>query len=212
MSIALADLVGQLEENVPAQDGTPSADQYKQAIKDAVAAFSHRAGMVRRHTINVVSNTAAYDLPADFFKLIRLETIQGQFEKLLVTGTGLIPLSATLQEEHEITGLRITLDPTPTYNLARYLWYKAQHVLNDDAEYEHMTEDIAGIVLAKATGNAWRLVASRVAKRAGWKYQVGDVMIDKTNVDKALATWVADFDTEFEKRLKAYIGPEGMAG
>ena len=46
MTKALADMITELQEDVPAVDGVPSDAQYERAIKDAVREFSRRCGIV----------------------------------------------------------------------------------------------------------------------------------------------------------------------
>jgi len=212
MAIALSDLVTQLSGLVPAVDGTPTNTQYQDAIKSAVRAFSDKAGMKRLHELPVVSGTATYTLPDDFIKEINLE---GAFETAVkypgvaITGNGIVPLSgdSRLTEEALYNGLTLTIIPTPAYTSTRYLWYKAGHVLDESNEYPYMTEHIADIIMVKAQGNAWRVVADRVIKQ-GWKYSFGDVTIDKSAVGKQQGEWMGKFDTEFDKRVAAYVGTQ----
>src|SRR4051812_19286525 len=75
MSITLASLVARLEADVPAVSSVPSADQYSQAVKDAVADLSRRASVTRVSTLTIVAGTASYALPSDFQRLIRLAQI-----------------------------------------------------------------------------------------------------------------------------------------
>jgi hypothetical protein len=217
MAVRLFDLLHELEGLVPAQDGTPSTAQYLNQVKDAAVALSHKAGMKKLFEFNVVSGTAEYTLPDDFLKLIKFEELTGQYPGLLVQESGLVPLNTlAVTNQCVIAGRTLTIVPTPTYSLTRYLWYKAGHVLTrdeDDREvYEDMTYEVSRLVLAKATASAWRVVGGRVARDQAWKYQIGDVMIDKTNLTKSLSGWISDLDKEFESRVKDYLGNTGMRG
>ena len=213
MAVTLAALTTRLSDEVTAVDSVPSAGQYSSAVKDAVAAFSNRTGFKKLHEFSVVSGTAAYTLPDDYLKLIKFESLYGNgawYGDDLVTGQGIIPMNSAMYEErHTIAGKTLTLHPTPTYSSTRYLWYKAGHTLDGDQAYPDMTDEMIPIVIAKAQANIWRMIAARVSRSDGWKYQVGDVMIDKSNVGKALSTWVSDYDTEFEALVKAYVGTVG---
>lgn len=209
MGIALSDLVTQLQGLVPAVGGTPSSTQYQDAIKSAVRAFSDRAGMKRLHQLPVVNGTDTYALPTDFIKLIKLENPYESAVKhgnVAITGQGIVPLSeGSLCEEVLINGHVLTLVPAPTYTTTRYLWYKAGHVLDEDNEYPYLTDHTADIIMVKAQGNAWRVVADRVIKQ-GWKYTFGDVTVDKSSVGKQQGEWVGKFDSEFDKRVTDYVG------
>jgi len=75
-----------------------------------------------------------------------------------------------------------------------------------------MTERTASIIYVKAQANAWRIICGQISRNKAWKYQMGDVMIDKTKVGDALKGWVADLDTEFDERVTKLIGPLGGLG
>ncbi len=216
MSIALADLVTRLQGEVPAQDSTPSATQYNDAVKDAVHAYNGRIGRRKYAEIAVTSGTAVYALPADFMKVIELISVGAAVAGgVLINHTGIIPVSSTWTEEHTIAGRSITFIPTPAYTLSRYLWYKAGHVLSGtspDEEYADMLDYEVSVIMLKAQAIAWRLVGTKASRTKGWKYQIGDVMIDKSNVGKQLSGWMSDFDTEFDRRINHLIGTVGMMG
>lgn len=216
MSIPLFDLVTRLELDVPAQDSTPTDAQYVFAVKDAVSAFGRKAGRKKLFEMNVVSGTASYALPADFLKVILLRPITETYDGVIVNGQGVIPLdTGVINDQYTIEGSNIVLHPTPTYSLTRNLWYKAGYALTADDDtgdpvYADMTEEVADIILLKAQAAAWRAIGGKVSSSQAWKYQIGDVTIDKTNLGKSLTGWIGDLDREFENRVKDYIGPVGM--
>ena len=78
MSIALSALVSRLQSDVPARNDLPSSAQYEQAIKDAVSDYSGRRPLRKLTTLSIVSGTSTYDLPDDFLKVIRLESLLSQ--------------------------------------------------------------------------------------------------------------------------------------
>jgi hypothetical protein len=213
MSISLSDLVARLAIDVPAQDGYPAASQYEDAVHDAVHALNDRYTAKRLHEFATVSNQADYALPADFLGVIQFSPLVSD-GNVLITASGLVPvpLFGFAEEEITISGETLTIHPTPTYALTRQLWYKAGHVLDGSDAYPTMTARIASIVSIKAQANAWRLVCGKVSRGKAWKYQIGDVMIDKTNVGKALKEWVSDYDGEFDDRIKSLIGHAGGLG
>lgn len=209
MSVALADLVARLTAAVPAYGGVPTSTQYELAVKDAVMDFSRRAGMKKLATLSIVAGTAAYSLPNDYLKFIRFENEGVFLNGLQITSQGIIPLNGPIVEQHTIAGLTITFYPTPQFTGPRYLWYKAGYQLTTGA-YADMTDEVASIIMLKAQALAWKLVGGKAGTTAGWKYTVGDVTIDKTNVGKILGEWTRGFDGEYEERVKAYIGTVGL--
>lgn len=213
MSITLDDLTTRLALDVPAQDGYPSFTQYSDAVKDAVHALNDRYAVKRLHEFATVVNQADYTLPDDFMGVIQFAPLIGD-GNVLITPGGLVPLpqSGFVAEEITIVGETLTIHPTPLYALTRQLWYKAGHVLDNADTYPNMTDRIASIVSLKAQANAWRLVCGKVSRSNAWKYQMGDVMIDKTNLGQALKGWVGDYDSEFSERVKSLIGHAGGLG
>lgn len=214
MSVALSTLTDRLEGSVPPVDDVPTPSQYQDAVTDAVSTFSRRVGNRRQYQINVVSGTAVYALPDDFQKVIKLEPLESgsaRYGDTLIISGQLYPASQGLYEEtHTIAGNTITLYPTPTYTAVRYLWYKAGFVISGDSNYADMVDSMIPIIMAKAQGNIYRMIAARVARSDGWKYKFGDVEIDKSGIGKALGGWVSDFDSEFERLVTDYIGTVGM--
>src|SRR5687768_4507420 len=98
MSTELSDLIDKLQSKVPARNDVPSDSQYRQAVIDAVDDFSLRASREKITTLQIVSGTATYDLPADFVKIIKLEGLACG-DGVLNTSAGLIPLSSPMLTE-----------------------------------------------------------------------------------------------------------------
>jgi hypothetical protein len=168
VTITLTSLVARLTADVPAVAGVPSASQYEQAVKDAVADLSRRASVPRVALLTIVAGTASYSLPSDFQRLIRLAQIGvlvpyqppalswGEYPQggTLVTPQGLVPFSGSYREQITVTGATLTIYPTPTTSADRQLVYAAGDALNDAGDaYDTLTEDRASIalLLAKAT-------------------------------------------------------------
>lgn len=190
MTITLASLVARLTADVPAVSGVPSASQYEQAVKDAVADLSRRASVTRVATLAVVAGTASYDLPTDFQKLIRLAAIgvpyplessyrdYGAYQGgTIVTPAGLVPFSGSYREQITITGNQLTIYPTPTSSASRQLVYAAGDALNDDGDaYPTLTEDRASIALLLASATCLDRIASspggQASKIAGLGYTI----------------------------------------
>src|SRR6185436_21175762 len=155
MGILLSDLVERLAGDVPAEDGVPSATQYEKAVQDAVRDFSERCGLEQIATLQIVPGTATYDLPADYLKMISLESFTSA-DGVIISAQGIIPISTNWEERHTIRNGKITFYPTPTFSMAREFHYKAAWVPTvidedyADEEYETMGEREARIVLLKA--------------------------------------------------------------
>jgi hypothetical protein len=215
MSILLSTLVARLQEDVPAEDGVPSETQYENAIQDAVRDFSERCGLEQIGTLNVVSGTSTYDLPADFLRMIRLETIANLGEGVLHSADGLIPVSVDWCEKHTIRNGQITFYPIPRYSMARDFHYKAAWIGTDvepegsgdtaDIEYETMGEREARIVLLKAQAIA---LTKQVNATSGdvLKYSLGAVSVDKGSNIEERRRKSETFDSDYLDACAKYNG------
>lgn len=210
MSVSLAELAERVEGAVPARGGVPDAGQYEQCVRDAVADFSRRCPMQRVATLAIVRGTAAYALPADFLRLIRIASPSAG-DGVINSNDGLIPVGPTWRERYTIAGLTITFYPPPAYSMSRDLWYAAAHVLDDSDEYPDLGGDEAGMVLLKAQALALSLQANAVAGNA-WTYQVGDERVDKTKQAESLRNQAKGLNDEYVAAVKAAIGPVGLRG
>jgi hypothetical protein len=208
MSVAFEVLQSRLQAEVPATNDLPSEAQYRSAVTSAVADFAGRLGNVKRVTLPVTAGTATYELPPDFLSVIRLEaTVYG--DVYLPAGGQIVPLSAPLQREtYTVAGRQITFYPTPLATIERTLVYKAGHVLDESQTYPDMTDEEAELVLIKARANLYRYLSMSAAPD-GWRYQIGDVMVDKSNQTKSLSAVASTLDTEYRRRINDYIGPAG---
>lgn len=208
MSTSLATLKSKLQGYIQTVNGRPTDDQYEDAVKLAVTAFNGKVSAIDEATIAVVSGTATYSLPVDFLGFIRLEKI-GYDNTVVQPGGLLIPLSAYADPERTtIRGLTMTIRPSPTYTADRILRYKAGHVL-ESGSYPYMTDEVASVVLVKAKAEVLRLLSTDTPA-AGFKYQVGDFMVDKSGVGRSFGEVISKFDGEFERLTDGMGGPAGM--
>jgi hypothetical protein len=209
MAVSLEALVTRLKGDVAARDGVPSDAQYEQAVEDAVADYSRRNPLRRAFTLSIVGGTATYDLPDDFLKVITLESLTSS-DGVIVSPSGLIPVSATYRERYYVAGAQITFSPTPQYTAGRDLWYAAAHVLDDgDNEYPDMADGDAAIVMLKARSLALDLQANSMAGD-GWMYQVGDEKVDKRGKVENTRQAARDLETQYLQAIEAAIGAVGM--
>jgi hypothetical protein len=212
MSKLLSEMVASLTEDVQAEGGVPSDLQYENAVKEAVLDFSERCGLTQIGTLNVVSGTATYDLPADFLKLIKLESFAG--EGVMHSAEGLIPLSASWTEKHTIRNGQITFFPVPRYTMTRCFSYKAAWILTpaddeyDNDEYETMSEREARIVLLKAQEIALNKVANAQSGTA-IKYSFGAVSEDLGGTSEASRKTAYALQSDYEAACKVYNGTYG---
>jgi hypothetical protein len=206
MTKALADLIVELQEDVPPVDGVPSDAQYERAIKEAVAEFSRRCGLTKNSTIAIVSGTATYTLPDDFLKLIEIENPYSNEHHVIITATGIIPFSELSPFEEEITirDKTMTIFPTPAYSMARFLEYKAAWALAEDDSYP-LTEDEAQIVLLKAKQLCFDKLANASAS-SGFKYTVGNMSVDKSGVSDGYSKRIYELAGEFVQACDRYNG------
>lgn len=221
MSKLLSELVSKLELDVPAEDGVPSTVQYENAVKDAIADFSEQCGLEQIGTLNIVSGTASYDLPADFLKLIRLTALGGE-GVLFSTNSQIIPLSGSSWcEKHTIRNGQITFYPIPRYSIAREFAYKAAWIGTDiepessggeaDIEYETLGEREARIVLLKAKALASTKKANAQAGSA-IKYSFGAVSEDLGGVSEASQKDAKTFEDEYLDACSQYNGQYASYG
>lgn len=209
MSVSLATLKSKLQGYVQQVNSRPTPEQYEDAVKTAVTVFNSKISAVDEATISVVASTATYDLPADFLGIIRLEPI-GYDNTVVQPGGLLVPLSAYADPERvTIRGLTMTIRPTPTYTADRILRYRAGHVLSSGAVYTYMTEDVMNVILVKAKAEALRLLSTDTPA-AGFKYQVGDFMVDKSGVGRSFGEVIGRFDSEFDRLIDRMQGAAGM--
>jgi hypothetical protein len=207
MAVSLAVLKSRLQSAVAARDGVPDDAQYEQAVQDAVADYSSRNPLKKATTLSIVAGTASYSLPADFLKVIALESLTSQ-DGVIISPAGLIPVSATYREKYYVAGGQITFVPTPQYSAPRPLWYAAAYTLDDD-EYPDMTEDVARVVLLKAQSLALGLQANSQAG-SGWAYQIGDERVDKSKMGPGLRDQAKALEDEYLAAVRAQIGAVGM--
>lgn len=208
MTVPLALLIAQLQDDVPARNGVPAENQYERCVRNAVADYGRRNPLRKLTTLAIVSGTASYSLPSDFLRVITLESLTSP-DGVIISGTGLIPVSATFKERYYITGTTITFDPTPTYTVSRDLWYAATYVLDSSSEYADMTQAVADTAMLKAQSLALHLQASKAAQEA-WQYAIGDERVSKERLSEALAKEAKALDAEYQAAVAAAIGPVGM--
>jgi hypothetical protein len=206
MTKTLADMVLDLQEDVPAVDGAPTDAQYERAIKDAVAEFSRLCGLEKNTTLSIVSGTSTYDLPADFLKVIEFDSPFDPEHGIMISATGIIPFGGAVPFEEEITirNRQMVIYPTPAYTMSRYLEYKAAWVLDESDAYP-LTDDEVEIVMLKAKAIAFEKISNASAS-AGFKYSIGNMSVDKSGVSDGYSNRVSDFEARFEKACKAYNG------
>lgn len=179
----LAALKAILQSEVPAVDGVPTSTQYEQAIKDAVNDFSRRCGLAKISSLSIVAGTATYSLPTDFMKLISMDALVGM-DGVIVSSSGLIPISKDWDETWTIVNKQITFYPTPTYALTRYFKYKASWALSGGTDYTTLGDNESEIVLLKAKGICYEKLGNALTGDGVLKYSFGAVSEDLSgNVD-----------------------------
>ena len=206
MTKALADLITELQEDVPAVSGVPSDGQYERAIKDAVREFSRRCGLKKISTLAIVSGTADYSLPADFLDLIQIDDPFDPEHGVIISEGGIIPISqfSRFEEEHTIRNETITFVPTPGYSMTRYFEYKAAWVLEEDDTYP-LTEDEARIVMIKARSIAFEKISNADAG-GDFKYSVGNMSVDMGGISQGYSKRMDQLNDQFLKECEKYNG------
>jgi hypothetical protein len=211
MTITLAALVATLQEDVPAVSGVPSDAQYERAIKDAVIEFSRRCGLKKTATISVIAGTADYALPDDFLAMIEMESPYDPEHQTIVTSTGIIPFGSVatpFEEELTIRNKTLTIVPTPTYTMDRFLEYKAGWALVVDS-YD-LTDDEAQIVMLKAKALVFDKMAN--ANVGGFQYSVGNMSVNKSATSDTYTKRMYELHGDFVKACDIYNGSILMGG
>ena len=207
MAVTLAALASRLQSAVPARDGVPSAGDYEQHVKDAVLQLATDVPLVRLGTLAVVSGTATYELASDFLFLIELEGLAST-DNIIISDAGLVPMPREWEEEFYVEDTEITFDPTPTYTLSRDYRYAALYELTGDEgseTYARLNQNGARIALLYAQYLALTQQANVVAGD-GWRYQIGDEMVDKVNQGKGLASQAQGLLTQYQGLIQSQKG------
>jgi hypothetical protein len=200
MALNLTSLVSQLQDDVPQRGNVPSEVQYADCVQAAVADYGRRRPMLRRTSIDVVSGTAEYSLPADFYKLVT-------FQSALTTGgvmikpTGLVPVPDYFQEDIEVLGRTLRIVPTPAYSWeGRVLKYLAVHVLDDDQQYPYLEEEDAAVFMLKAQAIALRLIANTMSSRVA-DFSVRDVRENRSSPLSEMREQIESLEQDYQQAL-----------
>lgn len=208
MAISQSQLVTQLQSDVPAYNGVPTAEQYVRCVVDALADLSRRAPLQKVTTIQIVAGTAVYAVPTDFVRIIKFawQTLPGQ--RVIITGAGIVPLSATYRERVEVVGGQLTIYPTPTYSLARDLVYAAGYVPDTAGNYANLTEQLQGIAALKAKSLALSHQADAAARQS-WRYATGDQSVNKEALYQAFQAQATENEKKYLAAIAAWVGVVG---
>jgi hypothetical protein len=209
MSVAFSDLVERLKVIFPAQDGSPTTAQYEAAVVSGISEFSQRDNRIKRASIDIVSGTGSYAMPADFLKLVSFDDL---FESSTIVQPGgkLIATNTTMQEElHWFDGTNLVISPPPEYTLTRYFQYKARHVQDDNGNYAELGEEEAEIALIAAQKHMLVMLSGTRAFD-GFSYTFGDVRIDKSNAVKSFGDAIKLLDKQFDERISQYAPTTGI--
>ncbi len=199
MSVTINVLKQLLQSDVPAQDGTPSEEQYERAIKDAVADFGRRAPYPKTGTLNVVSGQSLYDAPLDAVRVLNFVPVEPT-GGLLVTDMLTPVFTTTRPDSVSLAGAKLVVSPRPTYSLSRSYEYMASYALTD-GQYADLPESAISLILLKARAAATRLKAIK-AGGAAIKYAIGDESIDKSGIGRSLSDAAQELDRLYEDAMR----------
>jgi len=189
------DLIRRLKAAAPAVNSVPSDSEYAQLVADAVGQLGADAPVIRSADIAVVAGTATYALPTDcgsVIELVPMPTMGG-----VAISTMLIPLPVGFDESYLVEGATLRIVPTPAYTATRRLRYSAVHVLDSGNDYPMLTEAMARVALLYGQYLVLARQAAAAAAAGGWKYQIGDESVDKTQAGSGVQKLA-------EARLEAY--------
>jgi hypothetical protein len=214
VAISVAALIERLQADVPEYDGAPTGRQYRRAVLDAVSDLSARKPIVKSASLDVISGQASYVLPEDFLRFITLEIPAAQ-DGVIVTGDGVVPIGARslVNWRTEVSGLTLTLDPTPTFDFTYTLRYAAKHALTGNEptdRYETLTDELVSVALLKARSIALGFIAAKVSRDA-WLYKEAEQQVDKRQQSVALRTEAVAANDEYVAAIKA-LAPAQSGG
>lgn len=206
MTISLAQLVARATRDVPEQNGLPDSEQYQRAVTDAIADFGVRLPLYRTATVTIQPGVAAYALPSDFLRFIRLQPVGiAQFGNVAVTGAGLVPLGESPARERIMITTQLVIIPTPAYTGDRTMEYAARYTLDENSAYPTLNEEAAGAVGLKANANLLRLKAGKAAEGA-WSYRIGDESVDKKGLSASMFEAANAAEADYLRRVDALRG------
>ena len=212
MSASVADMAARLEQRVARHNGAPAS--YHACVREAVGQYSQDAPAIRQVDLDIRPEVAAYDLPADFAKVIGLSTGAVVPADVLVSAGGLIPTPPRrpLRPAYTIVGGQIVFDPAPTYATVWALRYAA-HYQEAAGVYPALDANGARIALLYAAYLALSEQAHSAAAD-GWSYTIGAESIDRSKmagIARAEADAALDHYKEVLRRYQRHgrlgIGP-----
>ena len=210
MSVKLARLVTYVMHDVPARNSIPSAMQYEECVKRAIADFGRRKPLVKETTISIEANVAAYDLPDDFLYVIDVEALVTGEGGVLVSPSGLVPISPSFRETYTVANGQITFVPTPTFSVDRRLWYAALYALDSTSQaYTDLTEDLVDVVILKARALAQGIKAGVAADEA-WSYTVGDERVSKEKLAENMRAEAKRLTEAYEAAVRSMTQHTGL--
>jgi len=170
MGLDFATLIAQLKLDVPKRGRVPNEGQYELCVKRSVAKYGRDRPMLKTTTIDVVSGTAEYAMPSDFFKLLTVQEFFVEGRTVLVTETGLIPIGDTWTERFEVQGQTLVIQPEPVYDWSeREVRYLSVHVLttvDSNLVYANLTDADEEIFSQMAQAYALTIIANQMASDA----------------------------------------------
>lgn len=204
-----ADLVERLKSAVPAKSDVPGEADYWQMVEDGVAQVGLDAPVMRSATISVVAGTATYALPSDCGSVIEfsaLPTMGG-----VMISTMLIPVPTGFSESWSVEGTSLVIDPVPAYTASRRLRYSAVHVADSNGDYPLLSENMARAALLYGQYLALSMQAEAGDRAGGFKYQIGDESVDKTQAGKGTQALAEAKLTAYGSAISRLAGGYGSA-
>ncbi len=81
--------------------------------------------------------------------------------------------------------------------------------MDEEEVYPYLEDEMQDIVITKAQAEALRFINAG-AVGDNWKYQFGDVMIDKSNLNASIGSVITQLNEQFDQMVADYVGPIGM--
>lgn len=202
MTSSLLDLTSRLQRSVPIKNGVPA--DYGQLVMDAVNQLGMDVPVITSWQFTTVAGQASYDLPNDFTKLIELAPPTSA-NGVLISNSGLIPITDQWVQNFYIEGMVLRFDPAPQGQITQVLRYAATYLLEETGVFNRLSENAARIALLYAQYLALMEQANLAAGNS-WSYRLGDESVDKRGQGTAVLTQASEMLKNYQAAIKPLQG------
>lgn len=205
--ITTQELIRRIRQNTTTYNNIPNAEQISEFINLAMVDLANSAPHVLSVTIQVTSGQDTYTLPDDFHALKSFDVGAGGGYMIGATMYG---SESTYSEIVKISGLTLTISPTPTSNQDRVLEYYARHIRVND-EFPYCEDRHVNAIMWRTLSYSCTAKMAE-AERVAWIESTGENRVDKTGIFKAIAREKEFSDSEWQKAISLLSDPSSGTG